>query len=71
MFLTMSASRAASRADGPRAVGELLREIAAERAIYHIVNRKLARYAALSPEALAMTGGDRFPPVPIYGVPST
>ena len=52
---------------GPRAVGELLGEIAAERAIYHIINRKLARYAALSQEALSVTGGDRFPPVLEHG----
>ncbi len=53
---------------GPRALDALLVEIGAERSIMTIVERKIAKYAALDANALEITGGDRFPPAPIYEV---
>ncbi len=50
---------------GPRAVGELLAEIGAERSIRTVIDRKLNKYAQLRPEALRAAGGDRFPAVPV------
>ena len=51
---------------GPRVLDELLAEIGAERGIATLIERKVARYAEIDPKALALTGGDRFPPAPIY-----
>ena len=45
---------------GPRAVGELLAEIGAERSIRTIIDKKLNTYAELEPEALKAAGGDEF-----------
>ena len=53
---------------GPRAVGELLAELGAERGIRTIVDRKLDTYAGLDPEALEITGGDKFWPAPLRKV---
>ncbi len=53
---------------GDRVFGELLAEIGAERGIMTIIDRKLARYARLEPEALEATGGDRFWPAPLREV---
>jgi hypothetical protein len=52
---------------GPRAVGELLAELAGEHLIRVPIERKLERYAAaLDPAILRAIGGDRFPPPPIH-----
>ena len=51
---------------GPRAVGELLAEIGAERSIQTVIDRKLDRYSQLKPGALSAAGGDRFPVVPVH-----
>ena len=50
---------------GPRAVGELLAEVSAERGIRTVVDQKLSRYANLDPEALEATGGADFWPLPL------
>ena len=55
---------------GPRAVGELLAEIAVEYSIMTLVDHKLDCYAELEPEALEAAGGDMFWPVPVRGVRS-
>jgi hypothetical protein len=49
---------------GPRAVAELLRELAARGMRRHLVEETLARYAALDPEIVRAVGGDRFAPPP-------
>ena len=53
---------------GPRAVAELLAEIAAERGIGNIVDQKLDCYFELDPTALEAAGGDTFWPVPLREV---
>ncbi len=53
---------------GPRAVGEFLAALGAERSIRTIIDQKLDTYAELEPEALEVTGGDRFWPVPVRKV---
>ncbi len=53
---------------GPRAVGELLAEIGAERSVMTVIDQKLDTYANLEPETLEVTGGDRFWPAPVYEV---
>ena len=53
---------------GPRAVGEHLAELAAERSIGIIIDRKLATYTELQPAALKATGGDEFWAVPLREV---
>ena len=53
---------------GARATAELLAELAAERSIRTVIDRKLAVYAALTSEQLMATGGDRFSPPPIRQV---
>lgn len=51
---------------GPRVLTEYLGELAAERGIRVIVERKIERYAALDIDALELAGGDRFPALPVY-----
>jgi hypothetical protein len=46
---------------GPRAVAELLAEIAAERGIGTLVDQKLQRYSMLDPATLRALGADRLP----------
>ena len=53
---------------GPRAVGELLAEIAAERSIMTLVDQKLTTYTELDSTALAAAGGDTFWTVPLREV---
>ncbi len=53
---------------GPRAVGELLAEVSAERGIRTVVDQKLSRYATIESEALEATGGDGFWPAPLHEV---
>ena len=53
---------------GPRAVGELLAEISAERSIGTAIDRKLATYAELELEAIEAAGGEKFWPVPLREV---
>ncbi len=53
---------------GPRAVGELLAEIGADRSITTIIDRKLATYAELDVEILKLAGGDGFWPAPLREV---
>ena len=45
---------------GPRVLGEMLAELGAERSIMTLINRKLDIYGELDPEALEVTGADRF-----------
>jgi hypothetical protein len=52
----------------PRLIAEIFAEIAAEQDIAHEVEAKLSRYNDLSDEALAVTGGDRFPSAPLHKV---
>ena len=52
-------------AKGPRAVGELLAELGAERGITTIIDEKLARYVAIDDAALDVTDGRDFPPIPL------
>ena len=49
---------------GPRAVEELIREVAAGKD----VDTALAAYQRLTPGLLKALGGDRFPPLPMYEV---
>jgi hypothetical protein len=49
---------------GPRAVGELLREVANGADL----GLCLTRYARLDPAVVKALGGDQFPPLPIYEV---
>ena len=56
---------------GPRALTELLAEIAAEHGITTGIEREVARYAAMAPKALDGLGGGRFPTVPIHEVSGT
>ena len=53
---------------GPRAVGELLAEIAAERGIATVIDKKLETYVDLDSVALEAAGGDTFWPVPLREV---
>ena len=53
---------------GPRVTAELLAELGAERSIQTVIDRKLDTYAELEPEALEVTGGDGFWPVPLHEV---
>ena len=55
---------------GPRATAELLAELGSERSIGTAIDRKLATYAELEPEAIEAVGGDRFGPAPLREVPS-
>ena len=52
----------------PRLVGELLARLGAERSITTRIDQLLEEFETLDPEALELTGGDRFPPNPIHGV---
>ncbi len=54
---------------GPRAVGELLAAIAAERSIMTLVDQKLTTYTELDSTALAAAGADKFWPAPLREVP--
>ncbi len=51
---------------GPRAVGELLREVAED----DDLDRALEAYGRLTPDLLKALGGDQFPPLPVHGVRS-
>lgn len=53
---------------GPRAVGELLAEVGAERGVQTIIEQKLAQYADLDPATLEAMGGEDFWPVPVQEV---
>ena len=53
---------------GPRVTAEFLAELGAERSIQTVIDRKLDTYAELEPEALEVTGGDGFWPVPLHEV---
>ena len=55
---------------GPRAVGELLAELAAARSIMTAIDRKLATYVELDPATIEAAGGDTFWPAPLREVPS-
>jgi hypothetical protein len=49
---------------GPRAVFELLDEIARHHEIESDIDFRLGRYAAINPQLLRRAGGDRFPAPP-------
>jgi hypothetical protein len=53
----------------PRLVAEMLAELAAERMGWADIDERLERYTRLDPEALALTGGDQFPPTPLHLIP--
>jgi hypothetical protein len=53
----------------PRSAAEVFAEMAAEYGLWSVLIRKLERYANLPANALAVTGGDRFPPMPLYVAP--
>ena len=55
---------------GPRAVGELLAEIGAERGIRTVIDDKIAQYAELDPATVTTTGADDFWPAPLTEVRS-
>ncbi len=47
---------------GPRAIGEMLREVANGEDL----DRAIEAYQRLTPDLLKAVGGDRFPPLPIH-----
>ena len=51
---------------GPRAVGELLREISHTHGLAGDIEERLARYARLDPEIVRAMGWDHFPPLPVH-----
>ena len=51
-----------------RVTYELLREIGATRQILTLIEERTAAFASIKPDVLAVTGGDRFPPLPIHEV---
>ena len=53
---------------GVRPVGEFLAEFAVTYGLLPEIRESLGRYAAITGDALAVTGGRCFPPDPIYGV---
>ena len=55
---------------GPRILAEFLAEIAAERSIGIIIDRKIDRYADLDPAVIEAAIGDKFWPIPIREVQS-
>jgi hypothetical protein len=54
---------------GARAVCELLREVGVETMHMTTIEQALARYADIDPNALPLSGGDRFAPRPLHLVP--
>lgn len=50
---------------GPRAIAELLNELARHHGIGEDIDRRLAAYAAVDLHVLAAVGGDQFPVLPI------
>ena len=53
---------------GPRAVGEFLAELGAERSVQTPIDQKLDTYAQIEFETLEAAGGNDFPPVPLHEV---
>ena len=53
---------------GPRAVGELLKEIGEQRRCRTSVDRRLEAYASLDPGVVRELGADEFPRPPLYEV---
>jgi len=53
---------------GPRAVAELLSEIGEAHGIEGDILDRLQRYARLDSGMLAVTGGDRFAPMPLRAI---
>ena len=53
-----------------RVTFELLREIGASRQIQTIIEERTAAFAAVDPDQLSATGGDRFPAWPVREVRS-
>ena len=53
---------------GPRVTAELLAEIGVECSIRMVIDRKLATYVSIKPEAIEAAGGGEFWPAPIHGV---
>lgn len=55
---------------GPRAIHELLTEVATAHGLEADVLDRLERYGRLAPDTVADVGGDRFPPRPLMSVRS-
>lgn len=53
---------------GPRVLAELLAEIGCAHGIRGSIETRLRRYASLTPEKLAVTGGNRWPAIPVYDI---
>jgi hypothetical protein len=53
---------------GPRAVAELLAEVAVEADVLDVVDEALDAFCRLDFETLQAVGGDRLPPLPIREV---
>ena len=51
---------------GPRAIAELLAELAAERSIMTAIDQKLATYVSIDPEVIGAAGGSDFWPAPLH-----
>ena len=51
---------------GPRAVGEFLAELGAERLLTTLIEERLSKYTAVPKPALTITSGHHFPPVPLH-----
>jgi hypothetical protein len=54
---------------GPRVVAEMLGELRAKSLLRSAIDEIVGRYARLDREVDEVTGGDRMPPAPIWGVP--
>ena len=53
----------------PRVFAEYIVEDMASRTDANVAMRRLQRFAAIDPERLVATGGDRMPPMPLSIVP--
>ena len=53
---------------GPRPVFELLVELGQRFGCRTLIEQRLARFNAIPPEVLDITGGRNFPPIPLHEV---
>lgn len=54
---------------GPRALHELLAELAAARLLRSEIEQLVARYSRVDPLVLRLAAGDRMPPTPLRALP--